>query len=435
MKLKLFVFSVVMLVLPTAPAQTACSAMGLGVGASLNGFQPMQGSYWTTSVASAPVDANSATIVAAAGFTGNHLHADFGTQYGYPYQIVDSTINPKTPIAVLLPPTGYGDESDIVVEPIDGTAPIEGNPANGSAVAGDQHMIILDRAKCWLYETYNTTRSTSLAYGAMSETIWNMQSINTRPITWTSADAAGLAIFPAIVRYDEILTGSINHALRFTMNNTKTDGKGGYFVSPATHQAGTNYGISNVMGMRVRLKANFNISTYSTTNQIILKAMKTYGMILADNGQNFFIQGTNDSRWNDADLALLANIPSSALEVVQMSPAFPGYTGNTIPTGLPPVITNFTASPSTIVAGGTVTLTAATTGQSYNFVDVLGPMNGTTITDTPTKTTTYTLHSSNKFGSTTQSVTVTVGTPPPPTTTACTLNGVPLTCTVTIITQ
>ena len=416
---------------PIPPGAGTCAGISLGVGGSLNGFQPMQGSYLTTRVDTAPLDPQSAAIVGAAGFAGNHLHMDFGTQYGYPYLVVDSSVMPKTPILVPLPPNGYGDESDITVEPIDGTAPIEANPPNGGGITGDNHMMILDRTKCWLYETESTTRSTALAYAAVSETIWNMQTMNTRPITWTSADAAGLPIFPAAVRYDEILAGSINHALRFTLNNTKNSNNGGYFVQPATHKAGTNFGISNIMGMRIRLQASYDISGFSPTNQIILKALKTYGMVLADNGNNFYVQGTNDSRWNDTDLSNLASIPSSAFEVVQMTPPFPGYDNTNIPTGAAPVINSFTASANNVTAGTAVTLTANTTGQTFNYIDKLGPMNAPTITDNPAATTTYTLYSTNGFGRSTKAVTVTVGgggVTPPPTNTICTLDGTPITC-------
>ena len=121
-----------------------------------------------------------------------------------------------------------------------------------------------------------------------------MKNYEQRPWGWTSADAAGLAIFPGLVRYDEVAAGAINHAIRFTMQQTKNDANGGYFVEPASHAAGTVYGVSNVMGMRIRLKASFDISGYSPANQVILTAMKKYGMILADNGSYFYFQGVPD---------------------------------------------------------------------------------------------------------------------------------------------
>ena len=142
-----------------------------------------------------------------------------------------------------------------------------------------------------------------------------------------------MPIFPGLVRYDEVAAGAINHAIRFTMQQTKNDANGGYFVAPASHAAGTTYGVSNMMGMRIRLKASFDISGYSAANQVILTAMKKYGMILADNGSYFYFQGVPDPRWNDDDLHNLDAIQSSNFEVVQMTPTFPGYDANTAPTG------------------------------------------------------------------------------------------------------
>ena len=168
---------------------------------------------------------------------------------------------------------------------------------------------------------------------ASSETIWDMKNYESRPYGWTSADAAGLAIFPGLVRYDEVASGAIHHAIRFTMQQTKNDANDGYFVPPASHAAGTNWGVSNVMGMRIRLKASFDISGFSAANQVILTAMKQYGMILADNGGYFFFQGAPDPRWDDNDLTNLDAIGSENFEVVQMTPEFPGWDSATAPTG------------------------------------------------------------------------------------------------------
>ena len=219
------------------------------------------------------------------------------------------------------------------------TAPIEGSPADcagwPNAYIGDSHVLVLDRHSCMLYETFNTHRCSG-AWSASSETIWDLKNYDRRPWGWTSADAAGLPIFPGLVRYDEVAAGAINHAIRFTMQQTKNDANGGYFVAPASHAAGTTYGVSNIMGMRIRLKASFDISGYSAANKVILTAMKKYGMILADNGSYFYFQGVPDPRWNDDDLHNLDSIQSSNFEVVQMTPAFPGYDANTAPTGEPP---------------------------------------------------------------------------------------------------
>jgi len=235
-----------------------------------------------------------------------------------------------------------------------------------------------------------------------------MQKYDQRPWGWTSADAAGLPIFPGLVRYDEVAAGAINHAIRFTMAHTKNDANGGYFVEPASHAAGTDWGVSNIMGMRIRLKASFDISSYSAANQVILTAMKKYGMILADNGSYFFFQGAPDTRWNDNDLAKLAAVQSSNFEVVQMTPAFPGWDSVTAPTGQPPVIASFTASAMTISAGTPVTLNWSTSNDSYDFIDKLGGVRGGSVTTTPAATTTYTLNATNQYGRSTRQITITV---------------------------
>jgi hypothetical protein len=162
------------------------------------------------------------------------------------------------------------------------------------------------------------------------------------------------------------------------------------------------------MGMRIRLKASFVISSYSITNQIILTAMQKYGMILADNGSYFFFQGVADPRWNDNDLENLDTIPSSNFEVVDMTPAFPGYDSVSAPTGPPPTINTFTASPNPVSAGATVTLAWTTTNDSYDFIDKLGAVRGGTLTFTPSATTTYTLDATNQYGRSTKKITVTV---------------------------
>ena len=260
-----------------------------------------------------------------------------------------------------------------------------------------------------LYETYNTIRCNG-AWASDSETIWDMQNFEQRPWGWTSGDAAGLAIFPGLVRYDEVAAGAINHAIRFTLQNTRSDNNGGYFVEPASHAAGTSSTNLNVMGMRIRLKASFDISGYSAANQVILTAMKKYGMILADNGGNFFFQGVVDSRWDDNDLINLDSIQSSNFEVVQMTPAWPGWDANTAPTGAAPTIDSFTASASTVAVGTAVTLTWTTTNDSYDFIDKLGGVRGGSVTFTPTAagTITYTLNATNQYGRSTKAVTIVV---------------------------
>jgi hypothetical protein len=192
------------------------------------------------------------------------------------------------------------------------------------------------------------------------------------------------------------------------MQHTRSDANGGYFVEPASHAAGNLSTASNVMGMRIRLKASFDISGYSQANQVILTAMKKYGMILADNGSNFYFQGAPDARWEDDDLVNLDSIGSDNFEVVQMTPTYPGYDDATAPTGAPPTINSFSASSTSVSSGTRVTLSWDTSNDSYDFIDVLGGVRGGSVTVTPTATTTYTLNATNQYGRTTKTVTVNV---------------------------
>ncbi|HEY2859448.1 MAG TPA: putative Ig domain-containing protein [Terracidiphilus sp.] len=390
----------------------ACGQLNLGWRASFNGFVPFEPSdAWVTDISAAPLDPNNAAITSASGFAGLHLHHDWssvaGGNYGIPYTVVDSSTTPFVTIHVI----DYADESDVARAPFPISAPIEGSPKDCAGwpdkYIGDTHVLVVDRRTCMLYETFNTHRCNG-AWNSSSETIWDLKKYENRPWGWTSGDAAGLPIMPGLVRYDEIQAGEIKHALRFTMQSTKNDANGGYFVEPAAHAAGNYYGVSNVMGMRIRLKAGFDISGYSKTNQIILTAMKKYGMILADNGGYFFFQGVPDPRWNDDDLHHLDAIQSSNFEVVQMTPKWPGWDSATAPTGGKPVIHSFTASPTTITAGTPVTLTWNTTGDSYLFVDKVGGVRGTSVTVHPGVTATFTLTATNQYGRVTKSVTVTV---------------------------
>lgn len=395
-----------------ASSSSACGQMSTGEDANLNGFVPFPAtSAWNTDISNAPLDPNNSTITSASGFAGLHLHHDFsstaGGNYGIPYVVVNSSTTPLVPISVV----DYATESDVAAAPFPISAPIEGSPADCSgwpdSYIGDSHVLVLDRATCFLYETFNTHRCNG-AWSSSSETIWDMQSYEQRPWGWTSADAAGLPIFPGLVRYDEVAAGSINHAIRFTMQQTRNDANGGYFVQPASHAAGTTYGVNNIMGMRIRLKASFDISGFSKANQVILTAMKKYGMILADNGSYFYFQGVPDPRWNDDDLHNLDAIQSSNFEVVQMNPAWPGYDAPTAPTGQAPTISSFTASSTTVSAGTQVTLNWSTSNDSYDFIDKIGGVHGGSVTVAPTATTTYTLNATNQYGRSTAKVAVTV---------------------------
>lgn len=397
------------LTIDAANSAAACKNASLGNGASLNGFTPFPADYaWNTDISTAAVDSNSAAITADAGFAGHFLHPDFssvsGGNYGIPYVVVDSGSTALTSISV----TDYASESDVAFAPFPATAPIEGATTDTCTNTGDAHVLVLDRATCTLYESYNTHQCTG-AWTASQETIWNLLTDEQRPWLWTSADAAGLAILPGLVRYDEVASGAIHHAIRFTLPATLSGPGSGYFVLPASHAAGNSATSLNVMGMRIRLKSSFDISGFSASNQVILTAMKTYGLILADNGSAFYFQGAPDTRWNDSDLALLSAVSSDNFEVVQMTPTYPGYNDSNVPSGgATPVINSFNATSTTITAGTPVTLTWSVTGSTYNFIDQLGGVQGSSVVVTPAATTTYTLYSTNQYGRSQQSVTITV---------------------------
>jgi hypothetical protein len=374
--------------------------VSLGDMGALNGWVPSPNDAWHQDITNAPLDPTSSTIINTSGdLASEHLHPDFGSYFGIPYTVVDSSVTPLVPVT----PLWYVGDSDVTLYPMTPTTPIEGNPGPCPTDGNDRHAIVIDRNTGVDYELFQASYCNS-QWTSSSNALWDFTETENRPYSLTSADAAGLSIFEGLIRYDEILAGSINHAIRFTATFTKNDANGGYYTAPATHAAGNNWGTGNIIGMRIRLNANFDISGFSPTNQIILKAMKQYGMILADNGGTMFFQGTPDPRWNDNDLDALKAIPSSAFEVVKMAPA---YDSATAPTGNAPQIASFTASQTNVAPGTPVVLTPIVTGASYSYVDLAGFTRGP-ITVTPSATTTYNLTSRNAFGTSTTPVTVTV---------------------------
>ena len=294
--------------------------------------------------------------------------------------------------------TAYGDESDPGPMPIPLSAEIEGDPNPGS---GDRHVLVLDNNNCWLYELYGADPQAS-AWDAGSAAVWDLTADEQRPYTWTSADAAGLPIFPGLVRYDEVAAGAIQHALRFTLQSSRAA-----FIPPASHwAANSTNALAAPMGMRLRLKAGFDVSSFSATNQVILNALKKYGMIMADNGSSMYISGAPDDRWDNDDLHNLGNVNASDFEVVQMSPI---YTASSVPTGAPPAIASFAASAQLVAPGTPVTLSWNVSGASYFVVSPdVGAVRGTSVVVTPAQSTTYTLYATNAFGRTTASVNITV---------------------------
>ena len=378
----------------TGTQNLACNVMSTGQGASLNGFVPFNSSSaWNTDISSAAVDPNSSTIIS--DWVGSvNVHPDFGTDptYGIPYVVVDGT---QSLVDINL--QAYGDESDPGPMPVPANAPVEG----GASSTGDRHVLVLDSGNCFLYELYNSTPNSDGSWSADSTAVWDLLGDEQRPYTWTSADAAGLPIFPGLVRYDEVAAGKIQHAFRFTLPQTRAA-----FTPPASHDAATS---SNAgappMGMRLRLKSSYDISGFDASMQVILTAMQKYGLILADNGSALYVTGAPDSRWG-ADLDSLKTVPASAFEVVLIDPV---YTNSTAPTGAAPTISSFTATPQSVSSGGNVTLAWTTSDATYEIVSPgVGAVRGASVTVNPTTTTTYTLYSTNQYGRTTSTVTVTV---------------------------
>jgi hypothetical protein len=396
---KFLVLLSVTLCLSAASLAQTCSAMSLGIGASLNGFIPFPAdNLWNENIASAPVDPNSDAIISFIG-TSVPLHPDFGSglyaghSIGIPY-IVESG-SPLITVDYKL----YGDESDPGPMPIPSNAPIEGYPKPGN---GDRHVLVLDRDNCWLYELYDSHELKNGNWNAGSGAVWNLLADETRPYTWTSADAAGLSIFPGLARYDEVAAGAINHALRYTLQYSEAA-----FTPPASHWAANSSNqYAAPMGMRMRLKASYDISGFPPQSQVILRALQQYGMIMADNGSSIYISGAPNDNWDNNDLGALKSVPASAFDVLLINPL---YTQQNIPQGANPAITSFTANPQTVSPGSPVTLSWNVSGQEYNIISPqAGVVAGTSLMLTPAKTTTYTLYSTNQYGQSTATVKVKV---------------------------
>ncbi len=266
---------------------------------------------WNTPIDKLPLAAGSDAYISTIG-AGGQLKADFGAglwdggPIGIPFITVPGT---QTTYPVSF---DYADESDPGPYPIPLDAPIEG----GSDSGGDRHVLAVDTDHCKLYELYGAyPDATNHTWSAGSGAIYDLNGYALRPATWTSADAAGLPIFPGLVRYDEIQAGVIRHAIRFTVPQTRNT-----FVWPARHQASSLTGSQYPpMGQRFRLKKDFDISHFSAANQVILQALKTYGMILADNGSSWYMSGAPDDRWDNDDLHALGAVIGSNFEAVDES--------------------------------------------------------------------------------------------------------------------
>ena len=269
---------------------------------------------WNRRVDTLPLDPRSDQYIATIGQTST-LHADFGSgvwppDSNSPIGIPFIEVTSGQPLVDVIY-TDYGDESDPGPFPIPADAPIEGGPDGD----GDRHVIVLDRSACELHELFYSFPQAEGTWSASSGASYDLTSNTLRPDGWTSADAAGLPIFPGLVTYDEVASGVIRHAIRFTAPQTRN-----VHVWPARHDAssltGTDY---PPMGQRFRLKAAFDISGYSPDVQVMLQTLKDYGLILADNGSSWFISGAPDDRWNNDMLHEWDDIPGSAFEAVDVS--------------------------------------------------------------------------------------------------------------------
>ncbi len=296
---------------------TALAAAFAAVAATAPGHHPViagcplfpASNPWNERVDGLPVAAGSAATIASIGPTGT-LHPDFGSgtwdggPIGIPFTVVGRS-QPKSAVRF-----EYADESDRGPYPIPANVRIEG----GAASDGDRHALIVDRGSCKLYELY-ALRRVGGRWTAGSGAIWDLRSNRLRPAGWTSADAAGLPILPGLARYDEVARGQIDHALRFTVSRTRRA-----YVWPARHSASSLTDPSlPAMGTRLRLKASYDISRFPPQARVVLRALQQYGMIVADNGSDWFISGAPDPRWSNDDLHSLGRVPGSAFEVVDTS--------------------------------------------------------------------------------------------------------------------
>jgi hypothetical protein len=264
---------------------------------------------WNQDISKAPRDPRSTAYIAYInGHGGDRLHPDFGSPrpYGFPFAVVGPRQR-KLPVHY----TAYGGESDPGPFPVPGPAPVEGG--NGSD--GDRHVLAVDRGACRLYELYRASYAPRPKphWNAGSGAEWDLTSTALRPEGWTSADAAGLPIFPGLVRYDEVAGGRLEHAIRVTLESTRDA-----YVHPAVHCAGdTGSAAAPPMGLRLRLKAGYGLGGFGGPARTIAEAMKRYGLIVADNGSNWFFSGSSDRRWDDESLNQLKRIPGAAFEVVE----------------------------------------------------------------------------------------------------------------------
>ena len=289
------------------PTPSTGSQPDLGSNPDMHGFRSFPSDNpWNRPVDTAPLEPARSTPYYL--YASASLHPDFGGNgtWGIPVNVVDNTCPTYTV------PFDIADESDPGPYPIAPWMQVEGGWVTADD-GQDHHLLVLNRDTGKLYEIYNIRNPAPGVYTGYSGAIFDTRSNALRPLYWTSSDAAGLPIFPALVKFDEVAAGRIDHALRFTLQHTYNG-----FVAPARHAAGYSDPQLSPMGMRVRLKASVDTSHLGPQSKVIAQAMKTYGMFLADNGSNWFFQGTNDPRWDDDDLNTLKTLHGSDFEVVEM---------------------------------------------------------------------------------------------------------------------
>ncbi len=291
-----------------------------GIDANLNGAVPFPSSNaWNMDISREPVDPKSAKIIASIGMSTG-LHPDFGSGtyahaiIGIPYVVVGKS---QKPVSIRI--TTYRSQSDAGPFPVPKDAPVEGYRPDGKSFGGDRHVLVIDNHTDRLYEMWEAFLQSDGSWKCQSAALFHLNSNDVRPSAkpgWTSADAAGLPIFPGLARYDEVAVGEIPHALRFTVSHSREA-----YVSPANHWASDDTS-SNLppMGMRVRLKASYQIpSGFNAQTKTILNALKKYGMMVADNGSDWYISGAPDPRWNNDKLVNeLRQVTGSNFEVVKM---------------------------------------------------------------------------------------------------------------------
>ena len=303
-------------------AAAALLATALVPGSTVSGRPPVvsgthctvfpRDNVWNTTVNRLPVDRHSRDWLAHMDTAGRDLHPDFGPSFGaqpVPYGIPITVVRAGHPFVRVH--FSYAGQSDRVRYPLGRDTRIEG----GRNATGDRHAVVVDAATCELYETWDT-RDTSHGWTAGSGATWSLRSNRLRPAGWTSADAAGLPILPGLVTWAEVKAGEVDHAIRFTAPITCTG-----YAWPARHEAGSEPNCSEYppMGARFRLEASFSERGFSPDARVVIRAMKLYGLILADNGSPWFFQGDADRRWPDSLIEQLKRIPASAFQAVDES--------------------------------------------------------------------------------------------------------------------